>query len=187
MVEKQIGVLIPLIRDHKGGGIIAKAREDLDWNAIRVEYVTTKVSYSDLSKKYRVSKTRIATVASEQGWVKQREQLLNDAFTKTIKDIEKQQARRMLNLFNITDKVLETLSEAIENADGDSAKALVLSDPKKLTGAIKDIKEIYMLRSAADLDEQQARIEKLKKDAEDRNQTTGVEVVFESEEAEWAK
>ena len=168
---------------------MGRLREDLDWGAIRAEYVTTNVSYSMLSKKYNVAKAVIGTRASKEGWVKEREQFVANAYTRTIRDVEKKQGKRMELLYNAADEVLKVIYNTI--TDKDNGKKVILSDPRKLTGAIKDIKDIYMLRTSGDLEEQQARIEKLRRDAEKIDEEDGngqtIEVVFGGEAENWAK
>lgn len=168
---------------------IGKQRDDLDWNAVRVEYITTNTSYTELAKKYKVSRTQLGDIAKEEDWTGQRQKHRDDVLMRTIKTIEKNKSERMVKLFDLTDIVLETLTSAFSGKEGGTNKKAILSDPKKFTGAIKDIKEIYMIRSSADLDEQQARIEKLKKDVEvvETNDSNTIEVVFSTEEDEWAK
>lgn len=65
----------------------------------------------------------------------------------------------------------------------------MVSDPdsiKKLTAAIKDIKDIKGIKSEADMREQEARINKLRKEAErDDNTTNEVEIVFNAGPGEW--
>lgn len=171
--------------------IIAKVqKKEVDWNLIRTDYVTTRCSYTDLAQKYNLNRTTIGVKAGKENWVQLREQHEANSLTRTVKEIEKNQSKRMTKLFDLTDKVLKTLLDAVEGKDGDSAKALVLSDPKKITGAIKDIKDIYMLRSSRDLEEQEARINKLRKDTEKADEDgSGVEISFQAEEGqeEWAR
>lgn len=165
-------------------------KKEVDWNLIRTDYVTTRCSYTDLARKYKLNRTTIGVKAGKENWVQLREQHEANALTKTVKEIEKHQFKRMTKLFDLTDKVLNTLLDAVEGKDGESAKALVLSDPKKITGAMKDLKDIYMLRSSRDLEEQEARINKLRKDAEKADDgNIGVEITFqgEKEQDEWAK
>lgn len=165
-------------------------RKDLDWFKIKGEYITTKCSYADLAKKYNVNKTTLANRAKEEDWTGERERHANETLLRTIKGIEKEQSARMMKLFSLTDNVLNALTDAIEGKNGEEARALVLSNPKQVTGAIKDIKEIYMLRSSGDLAEQEARINKLRRDAEkvDEENST-IQVVFGTEEGQegWAE
>lgn len=190
-VRKKGTVSVTLFLDHKEVVAIAHVqKKEVDWNLIRTEYVTTRCSFTDLAQKYKLNRTTIGVKARKENWVQLREQHEANALTKTVKEIEKKQSKRMTKLFDLTDKVLNTLLDAVEGKDGESAKALVLSDPKKITGAIKDLKDIYMLRSSRDLEEQEARINKLRKDAEKADDgNIGVEITFqaEKEQDEWAK
>ena len=54
-----------------------------------------------------------------------------------------------------------------------------------MTGAIKDLKEIGVFRSDMDRLEQQARINKLRKDAEEEQKDTSITVTFEDEMEEY--
>jgi C4-type Zn-finger protein len=57
---------------------------------------------------------------------------------------------------------------------------------KNLSGVLKDIKEILMVRSDADMREQEARIAKLKKEAEKEEHGSGdVTVVIEGGDPSW--
>lgn len=165
-------------------------KKEVDWNLIRTDYVTTRCSYTDLARKYKINRTTIGVRAGKENWVQLREQHEANVLTKAVKEIEKNQSKRMAELFDLTDKVLNTLLDAVEGKDGESGKAFVLSDPKKITGAIKDLKDIYMLRSSRDLEEQEARINKLRKETEKADEdNVGVEITFQAKEGqeEWAR
>ena len=57
---------------------------------------------------------------------------------------------------------------------------------KQLTSALKDLKEIKGYKSPKDLEEQDARINKLRKEAEREDDTTNeIEVVFKAGEEAW--
>ena len=124
-------------------------------------------------------------VAREENWTGQRKKYRDDTLIKTLDKIEDNKSQRLAKLFQLTDIVLDTLLDIVKGKD----RKAFLADPKKFTGAIKDIKEIYMIRSSEDLDEQRARIQKLKKDVEscDKEGSSTVEVVFAKEDDEWAK
>jgi hypothetical protein len=169
----------------KGGVLIHIQRKEVDWNEIRTEYITTQKSYTDLSKKYGVNRTTIGYKAAEEGWVALREQHQAKALTRTLKEIEKNQSKRMVKVFDLTDKVLDTLIKAISGQEGEEARAIVLMDPKKVTGAIKDIKEIYMFKSAGDLEEQEARINKLRKEAEKTDDIPEIEINIKGADESW--
>lgn len=57
---------------------------------------------------------------------------------------------------------------------------------KAIASSLRDIKEIQMLKSELDKQEQEARIKKLQKEAEREDDTTdGIEVVFNAGSEEW--
>ena len=58
---------------------------------------------------------------------------------------------------------------------------------QELSSAIKNLKEVQMLKSELDEEEQKARIEKLRKETEDEQKDTSVVVKFEGEIDKWSK
>ena len=58
---------------------------------------------------------------------------------------------------------------------------------QELSSAIKNLKEVQMLKSELDEEEQRARIEKLRKETEDEQKDTSVVVKFEGEIDKWSK
>lgn len=156
----------------------------MDWKAIRTEYVTTDTSYRKLSKKYGISATQIGNVARSEGWVQERERFLDDTYSKTLKEISKKQTERVKRLQTITDKILNKIEKSVELMDEADLQAF-----RQITATLKDIKEIQMLKSDADMREQEARIAKLRKESEEEDKSVEVNVVFASEEEQkkWAK
>ena len=73
-------------------------------------------------------------------------------------------------------KLLEKIEKAVDAIDDADTGAI-----KQLTGAIKDLKEIGVFRSDMDRLEQQARINKLRKEAEDEQKDTSITVVIDDE------
>ena len=56
---------------------------------------------------------------------------------------------------------------------------------KAIASSLRDIKEIQMLKSELDEQEQEARIQKLRREAEHEDTTDGIEVVFSAGSEEW--
>ena len=133
-----------------------------DWNAIKTEYITTDTSYRKLGEKYGVGYSVIGEKARLEGWVEQREQFRNNTLTKTVNAISNKQADRAANLISVADQLLAKVKSLIETDAG------VLSNTqsmKNISGVLKDIKEIQMIRSDADMREQEARIANLQRQA----------------------
>ena len=158
-----------------------------DWNKIKTEYLTSDTSYRKLAQKYGVNATTIAKKASKEDWVSQRQQLANRPLSKTLTAVSNRQVNRAARLQEVADKLLNKIEAAVD----DYNMAVLLVDRQSLrqiTGALKDIKDIQMIRSKADLREQEARIAKLLKDAE-REDSGPNKVVIQIEGGEdtWSK
>lgn len=151
----------------------------MDWNSIKQEYITDESSsYRKLAKKYGVSSTTIAVKASKEEWVKERERFLNESLSKTLNAISKGQAQRASRLQTVADKLLNKIEAAVDSFEMTD----LLMDRqalKQITGALKDIKDIQMIRSDADLREQEARIRNLERQADEGNDgATEVVITF---------
>lgn len=149
-----------------------------DWNAIRQDYITDESSsYRKLAQKYGLSYTSIGDKARKEGWAEQRSQYLNETLSKSINAIGKAQAKRAERVVNVADKLLSKIEAVIDTCDGE---ALIANTQalKHITSALKDIKDIQMIKSDADLREQEARIRKLEIEAsvrdEDDDKPSGV-------------
>ena len=158
-----------------------------DWNKIKTEYLTSDTSYRKLAQKYGVNATTIAKKASKEDWVSQRQQLANRTLSKTLTAVSNRQVNRAARLQEVADKLLNKIEAAVD----DYNMAVLLVDRQSLrqiTGALKDIKDIQMIRSEADLREQEARIAKLLKEAE-REDSGPNKVVIQIEGGEdtWSK
>lgn len=136
----------------------------VDWIAIKTEYVTEKTSYRKLAEKYDVSYTELSKHGREESWRDEREKFLAKTYSKSLDILIKRQEERIKKLQTITDKILEKIEKSVEKMDTSDLQAY-----RQLTSALKDIKEIQMLKSEADLREQEARINKLNRDAEDKS------------------
>ena len=154
-----------------------------DWNKIKTEYITTNTSYRKLAEKYGVNYRTICVRSQQEGWIEQREQHYNKTTTKTLEAISSKQVDRAANLISVSDLLLAKVKSLLE---GD---AEVLSDTqamKHISGVLKDIKEIQMIRSDADMREQEARIRNLQKQAEkEENHNRDVTITIEGGDPSW--
>ena len=156
-----------------------------DWKAIKTEYITTNTSYRKLAQKYGVNYRTICVRSKQEGWIEQREQHINKVTTKTLDAISNKQVDRAANLISVSDLLLAKVKSLLET------DAEVLCDTqslKHISGVLKDIKEVQMIKSDADLREQEARIANLRKQAEkDEGNAEPVRVIIEDGLAEFSK
>ena len=149
-----------------------------DWTKIKTEYITNPdTSYRELSQKYGVHYTNIAKKAKKEDWQQQRQQHINTVQTKAQQAVERKQVDRAARLSGVAEKLLEKVEALLET---DCDLQLDTQAMKQISGVLKDIKEIQMVRSDADLREQEARIAKLRREAErdedDHNKTVVVTI-----------
>lgn len=152
----------------------------MDWKQIKAEYIAGGTSYRKLAEKHGVSFNTLKTRAKEEQWYKLRQQKDHKATIKMVETISDKEAQRAVDIIDVADKLLGKISELMD------AVPLDTQSMKHLTSALKDLKDIKGYKSAMDLKEQEARINKLIKDAEREDDTTNeIEVVFKAGEEEW--
>ena len=156
-----------------------------EWNAIKTEYITTDTSYRKLAQKHGVNVTNIAKRAKAEDWVGQRKQYAIETQTKTVEAVAAQEVDRAARILTVADKLLdkiEAIVDAVEGADIPSKSI------RALTAAVKDLKEIQGIRSKLDDQEQEARIDRLRREAE-KDESSGdsgvIEVIFDAGPEEW--
>ncbi len=154
-----------------------------DWQKIKTEYITTDTSYRKLAQKHGVHYNAIANRAKQEGWISQRNQYCDRTVTETVNAISNKQVDRAANLISVSDLLLAKVKSLLET------DAEVLTDTqsmKHISGVLKDIKEIQMIRSDADMREQEARIANLRKQAEkEDNQSKDVTITIAGGDPKW--
>lgn len=157
----------------------------MDWSKLKAEYIAGGTSYRKLAEKYKdegVTFDNLKNVAVKEGWAKLKEQAKNKATTKLVNSIANDISKNAVKINDVADKLLGKivdLLEALEVADSQTIK--------QCTSALKDIKDIKGIKSDIDLREQEARIDKLRKDAMEEQGDTSVTVKFEGEIEKWSK
>ena len=155
-----------------------------DWNKIKTEYITTDTSYRKLAEKYGVHYNAIANRSKQEGWISQRNQHCDRTMTKTLNAISDKQVDRAANLISVSDLLLDKVKSLLET------NAEVMADTqsmKHISGVLKDIKDIQMIRSDADMREQEARIKKLQKEAEEDKRDSTIVIQFAEGSEEYAR
>ena len=153
-----------------------------DWQAIKTEYITTQISYRALEKKYGINYKVIADKGKKEGWSQLRSQYKDKTLTKTLDAVSKKQVDRAAKLISVADLLLNKVQSIVE----DNPELLVNTQSiKNLSGVLKDIKEIQMIKSDADLREQEARIANLRKQAEKEETSKDVTITIEGGDPLW--
>ena len=155
-----------------------------DWQAIKTEYITTDTSYRKLAQKYGVNTTNIAKKASKEKWVEQRNENANKTLSKTLNAIASTQASRAARLQTVADKLLTKLERLVESGEELLTDTSTMRDISRI---LKDLKDIQMIKSDADMREQEARIDKLRKEAMVEKENNEVKVTIVGDLDEYSK
>ena len=153
-----------------------------DWEKIKAEYITTEVSVRDLAQKYGVHYTTIGKKASKEGWQELRQQQTNTTLTKILTAVTDQKVDRATKLYNAADELLEKIVKGISSVAIVSPTAA-----KNYSDALKNIKEIHMIRTQEDIEEQKARIAKIQKEAQKADTSEPVRVIIEDDLIKYSK
>ena len=154
-----------------------------DWQKIKTEYITGNASYRELAQKYGVHKDTIWRKAKDEGWVDLRRQHTDNTQTKILEADTEEKVDRATRLKTVADKLLDKVEQWVEMGEPISATSI-----KNLSDAIKNIKEVQMIRTAEDIEEQKARIAKLQKEAEKEEHNDNTIVIqFAAGSEEYAK
>ena len=155
-----------------------------DWQSIKTEYITTNTSYRKLAQKYGVSYNAIGNRSRDEKWQELRDQHLSKTMTKTMNAIASQQASRAAKLISVSDLLLDKIKSLVE---GKPELLIVPQNLKHISGVLKDLKDIQMIKSEADLREQEARIEKLRKEAMIEKENNEIKVTIVGDLDEYSK
>ena len=154
-----------------------------DWQAIKTEYITTDTSYRKLAQKYGLSYNAIGNRSRDEKWQELRDQHLTNTMTKTMNAVASQQASRAARLQTVADKLLTKVERLVDEGEELLTDTSTMRD---IARVLKDIKDIQMIRSEADLREQEARIDKLRKEAMVERENNEVKVTMAGELEEYS-
>lgn len=147
----------------------------MDWNKLKAEYIAGGTSYRKLAERYKdegVTFDKLKNVAVKEEWAKLKQQAKDKATTKMVDSISNDIANKSTKINYVADKLLDKISDMLDTFEFDTQAI------KHLTSSLKDIKDIKGLKSDIDLREQEARINKLRKDAEQEQKDATVTVTF---------
>lgn len=189
-------------------------RDNIDWNAIETEYITTNIGQRELAKKYGISPSTIGRRCSEEQWISKRERYASRAVAKSIDKSAVKESNRLSRLITATTKAIDVAMEAFEDekqfnryivTDGIGGGATETTERefakidtkalKDLTNVLKDLtglmRDFYNIPTPVQAEQQRIAAERLEMDkrrAESENADNGcIEVVIKGEAEEWAK
>lgn len=155
----------------------------IDWKTIETEYVTTDISHRQLAEKYGICRSTISKKATDDKWSEKRNKHRDKTVSKAVNAVGKSQAEQTAKLFSVSGLLLTKVQSLLEDNEELLADTSAMKD---VSVVLKNLKDLLMVKSDADLREQEARIEKLRKEAQKSEEgTRAIEVVFAAGPEEW--
>lgn len=144
-----------------------------DWAAIRAEYIAGGTSYRKLAARYEVSLHTLRKRAERERWTEMRSQAYAMAGTKSIEQAAEAAATYDSRIYATADKLLDKVSESIEAIDSTDTGSM-----RQIAAILRDLQDIKGMRSELMRREAEARIAKLRREAE-RDERGDAETVIE--------
>ena len=151
------------------------------WQKIKAEYIAGGTSYRKLAEKYGVPRTTLERKAKEEKWSELRRQAEGKAEAKMVNAISEKSAKIDDKYFRLVDKLFTKAEEVIDNTPIWQVNSI-----KEMATALKYLKECKGVKSEADMREQEARIAKLQKEAEEEKQDKDITIVFGSDAEDYS-
>ena len=182
-----------------------------DWQKIKTEYITTELSLRQIAQKYGLRYATVHERSKKEDWNTLRDKHRTSTVSKTLQRISNKQVDHMARIDGITDKLLIKLEQAVNELDLEIRKRKTKTETvkgieetvewteaieggivdraglKQITSALKDLKEIQMIKSELDRREQEARIEKLRRESEKEDSSKTITVTLEGAMAEYGR
>lgn len=155
-------------------------RSEINWNELRDEYLLSDISIKKLAEKHGVSYHALSKRSQAEWWARkraERDMLVRDKLVEHAANVE---ADRRKKIDDLADRVIEYI------ADNLSELMTTASNCKDIVIAIEKLRYIQGIKSDLDVQEQIARIDKLRKDANAECEDKSIKVVIADELEEYA-
>lgn len=136
-----------------------------EWSKIKAEYIRGDTSYRKLAEKYGVAYSAIAAHAKKEKWQELRDQKRIKTDSKIADALSDREANAAGLIYSATEALLRKIATQIV-----AAQSMTPTDAANYTNAIERCKRICGIKDKPDADEQQARIDKLRKEAQTGNE-----------------
>ena len=179
------GVLLGIFRVYnegeyvKGGFFLSCA----DLKKIKAEYIAGGVTLEELAEKHDFPYGTLTKKCAEGKWTDLRKEVERKAEKKAIEKISEKEAKINERYYSLVDKLFDKLEAVIDETPVWTSTGL--KDCAAVAKILKDCKDI---KSDADRREQEARINKLRKEAQtDAPEDKPVNVIFSGDVEEYSK
>lgn len=132
-----------------------------DWTKIKAEYIRGGTSYLKLAEKYGVSESTVVRHAKREKWLERRKEKECKVTSKIADAAAEHESNVAKALYSTTELLLKRIAEAMNEAPG-----MTPSDAANWANALERVKRTAGIKDKPDAEEQQARIDKLHKEAQ---------------------
>ena len=156
----------------------------IDWKTIETEYVTTDISHRQLAEKYGICRSTISKKATDDKWSEKRNKHRDKTVSKAVNAVGTKQANMAAKLYGVGGLLLDRVKNLLE----DNPEVLAdTSSMKDVSVVLKNLKDLMSVKSDADMREQEARIDKLRKEAMIEKENNEVKVTIQGELEEYSE
>lgn len=166
---------------------------EIDWGAIRLEYIKGGTSLRGLAKKHGVSLSCISAKCKAENWVGQKSDFGARAVQKAQIKLENHTANKLASLMRSSDLLSQRIEEVLGDPDQFEARvvdARGISDMAKALRLLNQtIRDLYDLPSgqeqlAREIAKEKLELERKKASAESNS---GIQIELDGSLGEWAK
>ena len=148
--------------EHWKGGFTVDCT--VDWNQIKTEYLTTKkASYRSLAKKYNVPLATLSRLGRDEGWHELKKQIDDKVTTDVVDKVSKNLTTCATYISDTTVALLKQMADEVVKETLTSASAAFYKDA---ADALRKFKDVAGIKNPKDIEEQDARIANLRKQAQ---------------------
>lgn len=155
-------------------------RSEINWDALRDEYMMSDISIKKLADKHGISHHALAKRSQAEWWARKRAErdlLVRDKLVEHAATVEADRRKKIDDVaMRVVDYIAEHLGELMTTA----------ANCKDIVIAIEKLRYIQGIKSDLDVQEQIARIEKLRRDANVEMEDKSIKVVISDELEEYA-
>lgn len=159
----------------------------IEWEKIKAEYISTKISKSELASKHKISYQTLRN--HSKTWAKERKEFRKKVEKKALSKAEQKAVQKSLTIDDVAMKTLKLLADIVAQQQiqlDKQEEAIDVRDVKAITGALRDIKDITGAKYGMDKKEQDLRIKALEKQLNEENNDNKIEITFaESVDESW--
>lgn len=163
----------------------------VNWDELKIEYITTDISYRKMSAKYGIPMNTIVHAAKMAEWTKERKRHREKVVAKTLRKVSDLESNKLAKLVRVSDTLDGLIEQVIEEKKAD----LSTQDLRNLTLTIKDAisikRNVYHLPTLSEAETFEIARERLaldrKKMEAEKDGSGSVEIILSPEGAEFSE